>query len=136
MNAATAWSTLHRQGGHLYLAPRGLRCKAPTGQVTPELRRALSSHRGTLTQALNGWGPVTGYLVLWFIEEAPLRTEPFHLEQGRRVTDPARFYGRLYADIQAGPGGPRARTGALQHDLCLLYEHEKAQGRLRMVDGH
>ena len=136
MNAATAWRTLHRQGGHLYLAPGGLRCKAPTGQVAPELRRALSSHRRILRQALNGWGPVTDYLVLWFIEEAPLRNTPFHLDQGCRVTDPVRFYCRLYADIQAGAGGPRARTGALQHDLRLLYEHDKAQGRLRMVDGH
>ncbi len=108
MNAATAWSTLHRQGGHLYLAPRGLRCKAPTGQVTPELRRALSSHRGTLTQALEQWGPVVGYLVLWFIEEAPLRNTPFHLDQGRRVTDPVRFYCRHRAGH--GHNGIRGRS--------------------------
>ena len=127
MNAATAWRALRRRGGHLYMEQHNLRCKAPTGQVTPTLRRALSSHRRTLTQALEQWGPVVGYLVLWFIEQAPLRTEPFHLDQGRRVTDPARFYCRLYADIQAGPGGPRTSTGALQHDLRLLYEHGHAQ---------
>ena len=64
MNAAIAWRALRRRGGHLYMEQHNLRCKAPTGQVAPTLRRALSSHRRTLTQALEQWGPVVGYLVL------------------------------------------------------------------------
>ena len=31
---------------------------------------------------------------------------------------------RLYLDVQAGPLGPRARTGALQEDLRLLYKFD------------
>ena len=123
MTAAAAWRTLRRQGGRLYLKHHALRCTAPTGTISPALRSALASQRRTLAHALEQWGPEAGYLVLWFIQEAPLSTEPFQRCPWIRVTDPMRFYSRLYADIQDGPTGPRARTGALQDDLRLLHEH-------------
>ncbi len=48
-------------------------------------------------------------------------SEPFQLDQARFVSDPVSFLVRLYHDVLVGPQGPRARTGALQEDLCLLY---------------
>ena len=48
-------------------------------------------------------------------------SEPFQLDHARFVSDPVLFLIRLYRDVQAGPLGPRARTGALQEDLRLLY---------------
>lgn len=48
--------------------------------------------------------------------------DPFTLRTGSRVTDPVRFARRLRADVAQGPDGPRARTGALQQDLRLLYQ--------------
>ena len=70
---------------------------------------------------LEVWGEEAGYLVLWFLEEAPLTGEPFQLDQAQRVTDPSLFFYALYLDVHAGPAGPRARTGALQQELRLLY---------------
>jgi len=45
----------------------------------------------------------------------------FQSGQARFVSDPVSFLVRLYRDVQVGPLGPRARTGALQEDLRLLY---------------
>lgn len=45
----------------------------------------------------------------------------FELRAGVKVIRPAVWLARLQADIQAGPLGPRARTGALQRDLADLW---------------
>ena len=57
---------------------------------------------------------------LYLLYEA-VPTEPFQLDQVRFVRNPVSFLVRLYQDVQVGPQGPRARTGALQEDLRLLY---------------
>ncbi len=63
---------------------------------------------------------MTGLHVLYLLYEA-VPSEPFQLDQARFVSDPVSFLVRLYLDVQVGPEGPRARTGALQEDLRLLY---------------
>jgi hypothetical protein len=37
-----------------------------------------------------------------------------------RVADAAKYYAYLREEIALGPGGPRARNGALQEELALL----------------
>ncbi len=63
---------------------------------------------------------MTGLHVLYLLYEA-MPSEPFQFDQARFVSDPVLFLVRLYRDVQVGPQGPRARTGALQEDLRLLY---------------
>jgi hypothetical protein len=60
-------------------------------------------------------------LVEW-ISSAALPADPFVLDAARTVGDPATFFTTLRRDVEQGPGGPRARTGALQADLRLLKE--------------
>ncbi len=96
-----------------------LRC-GPTASLTDPLREALGAYKRSLLPILHTWGPVTGLHVLYLLYEA-VPSEPFQLDPARFVSDPFSFLVRLYRDVQAGPQGPRARTGALQEDLRLLY---------------
>ncbi len=96
-----------------------LRC-GPTASLTDPLREALRAYKRSLLPILRTWGPVTGLHVLYLLYEA-VPSEPFQLDQARFVADPVLFLVRLYQDVQVGPLGPRARTGALQEDLRLLY---------------
>ena len=75
-----------------------------------------------MVPAASWHGPptLTGLHVLYLLYQA-VPSEPFQLDQARFVSDPVSFLVRLYRDVQAGPQGPRARTGALQEDLRLLY---------------
>lgn len=65
------------------------------------------------------WEPELCELIAW-LEAAKLPTEPFQLAPHLRIVDPQRFYAALKMDIAVGPGGTRARTGALAADLHLL----------------
>ena len=67
------------------------------------------------------WDAATEAIIRWF-GSTKLPVNPFNLCVCVRVTNPARFYSSLREDIGNGPDGPRARTGALQEDLRLLYE--------------
>jgi hypothetical protein len=65
----------------------------------------------------------TRELVEWFGRYKPtLSGGPFILRPGHRVFDPSRFYASLQADIDSGPGGVRARRGALADDLADLRQ--------------
>ena len=121
MTAFDTWRRVRMFGGTLRAEGGRLRCRLPRQAVTPELERALRRHKPAILGVLEIWGPGVGYLVLWFLESAPLAREPFQLHRTRRVTDPSRYFYQLYVDIQAGPAGPRARTGALQKELRLLH---------------
>ena len=96
-----------------------LRC-GPKASLTDPLREALRAYKRSLLPILHTWGPVTGLHVLYLMYEAA-PSEPFQLDQARFVRDPVSFLVRLYRDVQVGPEGPRARNGALQEDLRLLY---------------
>jgi hypothetical protein len=68
------------------------------------------------------WSPEIQSLVSWFMElESP--TEPFYLEDHRRIVDPEKFFSALRMDIKAGPEGARGKhCGALIHDLMTLKQ--------------
>jgi hypothetical protein len=69
------------------------------------------------------WSGNADELTAWFarsLAEAHLPTEAFHLEPGRLITDPAKWYAALCRDIGAGARGPRA--GALVDELRSLRE--------------
>ena len=65
------------------------------------------------------WDACTAELIEWF-GTAQFPKEPFYLAPWIRVGDPVKFCASLQADAQAGPAGPRARTGAFQSDLARL----------------
>jgi len=93
----------------------------PSERVTPELVEALRCHKETLVALVEAWGWPAALHAGCFLFGPEPRLEPFELSPGRRVTDPATFYARLTLDTLAGPGGPRARTGALQEDLEAVF---------------
>jgi len=51
------------------------------------------------------------------IQAATPPKEPFWLHPWAEVADPVKFHASVLMDIDHGPGGPRARTGALAQDL-------------------
>ena len=112
--------TLRERGVRLRVQEGCLKVNGHRDALTPALREAIRAHGAALLPILRTWGPVTGLHVLYLLYEA-VPSEPFQLDQARFVSDPVLFLIRLYHDVQAGPLGPRARTGALQEDLRLLY---------------
>ncbi len=99
--------------------------KQPDGAWQPRqpdlvLEAATRVVKRSLLPILHTWGSLTGLHVLYLLYEAA-PSEPFQLDPARFVSDPVLFLVRLYRDVQVGPEGPRARTGALQEDLRLLY---------------
>lgn len=80
---------------------------------------------GPVPSVPNGWDRQMADLVEWFQGWKKRRAESvesFELAPGRRVSDPVTFLKSLEAEIATGPGGPRAKTGALQADLRRLRE--------------
>jgi hypothetical protein len=69
------------------------------------------------------WDTADAALIEWFQRcRSRLPQSPFALWPWARVSDMHRFLGSLDVDIAAGPGGARARLGALQNDLRRLEE--------------
>jgi len=58
-------------------------------------------------------------LVDWFLS-ADLPSEPFELDQARRVTNPEAFYKALWLEIASRWKSPRWKCGATQYDLQAL----------------
>ncbi len=111
---------LRERGVRLRVEGGRLKVKGRREALSPAIREAIRAHSSALLPILHTWGPVTGLHVLYLLYEAA-PSEPFQLDQARFVSDPVSFLVRLYQDVQVGPEGPRARTGALQEDLRLLY---------------
>lgn len=101
----------------------------------PDLRARLVAHKAELVQcveseseatsdASRSWPHKDQELIYWFHTRGRevLPSDPFELHGGVRIVDPGLFADRLHQDIGTGPGGPRARTGALISDLRLLRE--------------
>ena len=80
----------------------------------------LLDRKAEFIEALSAeWDAETHHLIEWFLRtSAPAR--PFQLCRGVFVARPAHFWEALRRDLRAGPSGPRARYGALQHDLRRL----------------
>ncbi len=80
----------------------------------------LLDHKAEVIEALSAeWDAEMLTLIRWFLSTHP-PTEPFGLSKGVVVAHPARWWEALRCDLTAGPGGPRARTGALREDLLKL----------------
>jgi hypothetical protein len=96
----------------------------PPADVAELPRRAERINLGPLTAPRppaqpREWTTAEQSLVDW-LAAADLPVEPFVLDQARKVPDPRVFVDSLRRDTEAGPGGPRARTGALRSDLEIL----------------
>ncbi len=128
-----------------------LRVDAPVGVVTEPLREALKERRDELVgycrrRDADQASPDS----LWFhrnrgLKNAPewlekhawvaavdlgdLPRTPFYLNSEAKVTDAEVFLRALQADVERGPEGPRARTGALQEDCRNLWEIIIAENR-------
>ena len=67
------------------------------------------------------WDTETARLVDWFLGTEP-PSEPFALYPHVHVARPEGYWHGMRANLRLGPGGPRARWGALQKDLRRLAE--------------
>ena len=137
-------------GVELSVAGDTLRWRAPPGAMTAEMKARLKAHKGAVIEFLararrdserdteqnaadapasgrtpdtksKEWDPATGAAVEWFLASAPPAL-PFELQCGVTIAEPARYWAYIRKSIAAGPGGARARYGALQNDLRLLHE--------------
>ena len=86
----------------------------PTGTGDPD-RQPATTEAGSSPS----WDAETHRLIEWF-ERTPAPAQPFQLSPGVFVAHPARWWEALRCDLRSGPGGPRARYGALQEDLRRL----------------
>jgi len=65
-------------------------------------------------------------LIERFKATAP-ETAPFELRSGAEVIDPAKFHAAILSEIESGPAGARALTGALESDLRDYFSREKSK---------
>lgn len=67
------------------------------------------------------WSPEQKDLIERVLALGPA-AEPFYLSECSWVEDPVLFHKALEVDIDGGPDGPRARTGALMKALRLYFD--------------
>lgn len=85
----------------------------------------LSQLRQCKTEVINilktgTWPADEKLLVDWFLA-AQVPESPFQLHSAEKVIDTKLFWDSMRRSILAGPGGLRARYGALQSDLKALH---------------
>ncbi len=80
----------------------------------------LLDHKAEVIEALGAdWDAEMLTLIRWFLSTRP-PAGPFELSRSVTILRPALWWTATRRDIAAGPGGPRARYGALQGDLRKL----------------
>ena len=80
----------------------------------------LLDHKAEVLKVLSAeWDAEMLTLIRWFFGTRP-PAEPFELCRGIVILKPTLWWTAMRRDIAAGPGGPRARYGALQSDLRRL----------------
>lgn len=95
----------------------------------PDLKPIVS------TQSSREWNREMQDLIEWYMA-IPKPTGSFYLERHQHVVDTGKFFESLKLEIQTGPTGPRARTGALQSDLQRLkgyFSGEEKAGSVVVV---
>ena len=90
--------------------------KDPDHEQAAVLLAELRSCKQEAVQLLQGWTPDERTLLDWF-RSAPIPEAPFQLNGHTHVINADAFYAVLRREIEAGPGGARARYGTLQGDL-------------------
>ena len=109
--AKTARLTVHVDGDRLVV-------RGP--KKASAIAERLLDRKAEVIEALSAaWDGEMLKLIRWFLGTHP-PAEPFELSRGVTVIRPALWWTATRRDIAAGPGGPRARYGALQQDLRRL----------------
>ena len=135
-----------RRGIFLSVAASGVKCAAPVGVMTDELRTAIASNRDVIRDLLLSEVASTGVGIsaadgsfgdrrpLPAVTEWPaeidaladltmllsvddLPTAPFDFGAGRVVVDRQKFLRSIQGDVRSGADGPCALLGSLQDDL-------------------
>ena len=89
----------------------------PPAELATTLLAELKGCKAEEVRLLNtAWPAEVKTLLDWFTT-APTEKAPFQLSACVRVLNADLFYAALRRDIEAGPCGPRARTGAIHGDL-------------------
>lgn len=83
------------------------------------IKRLICEGVGRLMDLAELWAEPMEDLVKWF-PNAHFAQESFYLSESEHILNPEKYYTALKRGIEAGPNGPRARTGALQDDLQRL----------------
>jgi hypothetical protein len=146
MQAQIVLAELRGLGVNLSVDQQRLRLKAPPGVLTEEVKAAITAEKPTIIALLQqesrrlryrqrqqpvirdsseadqvqvDWSDEVQAAIDWLTQsELP---ESFQLSQGVFVLDGAKIREVLLRDAEVGPGGPRARWGALQGDLLRLH---------------
>jgi hypothetical protein len=122
MTACDFLTALHARGVALSRNGTRLAIDAPAGVLTDDDRHRLATLKDRVLGVVE-FEPALAALVLWFQEArvaGRLPTEPFQLAPWNRIVDPGQFYAALEIDVSMGPGGARARSGALADSLRRL----------------
>ena len=86
-----------------------------------ELKQCKTEAVSLLKRRIVEWPADVKNLIDQFLI-SPTPESPFQLNRHTTVIDAGKFYSALRRDIEAGPKGPRARTGAIQCDLRDLQD--------------
>jgi hypothetical protein len=126
---------------------RGVKCLAPAGTMTKDLKAVIVAKRDEIRELLlqeaspddlaaeidfdtsepippspATWpadvGALADFVMLLSVQDLP--TAPFELDSGRTVVDTSKFLRSLHGDVRCGADGPRAKLGSLQSDLQLV----------------
>ena len=125
MTVARLMAEVESAGAFVVLVGDELRVRGATA-LPGSLVRELRTHRDEIREALtprrrNIWPRDIQEIIDWFLKFQPPR-EPFLLQRGVTIADPARYWKYLHGDIASGPRGARAQTGAFQADLRRLHK--------------
>lgn len=93
--------------------------KDPDPEQATALLAELRRCKAEAVWILQGWPAETQTLLDWF-RTVPTPEAPFQLTACTTVINADTFYAALSREIEAGPRGTRAWTGALQGDLADL----------------
>ena len=129
MSARQLVAAVRDAGASIETSGDRLKLKSDRGPLPDDLVEALRCHKAEVIDLLvterasrvaSQWGDLAP-IVEWFLTADP-PTEPFKLKQGITITNPARWWHDIAADIAAGPEGPRARYGVLQDDVIRAWQ--------------
>ena len=124
--AARLLAEVEAAGAAVVLDGDGMKVRGAAA-LPDSLVQELRDHRDEIRESLqpsprrwNPWPQDIQEIIEWFLKSQP-PMESFRLKQAVTVTDPARYWRGLRADVAAGPATARNHYGAVQADLRALY---------------